>query len=73
MAVTLGMTAAHKVPVATLAIDGSTAAVAGVQEEVASLKPENIRQYAADRFPISATAAGYLELYQRVIDGEPLA
>ena len=42
-------------------------------EEVAALKSENIRQYAADRFPISATAAGYLELYQRVIDGEPLA
>lgn len=35
-------------------------------------RPEIVRQYAADSFPIAATAAGYLRLYERILDGETI-
>lgn len=45
---------------------------AAALEEVAALSPRLCREAAADRFSIQKTAQGYLELYQRVLDGESL-
>jgi len=39
---------------------------------VAGISPLHCRAFAADRFPIRATAMKYLELYARVLDGESL-
>lgn len=41
-------------------------------EAAAALSPRQCRESAADRFPISRTAKGYLELYARILDGEKL-
>jgi glycosyltransferase involved in cell wall biosynthesis len=39
---------------------------------VATILPQNCREFAADRFSIHRTATGYLELYDRILDGESL-
>jgi len=36
------------------------------------LQPRRIRESAADRFSIERTARGYLDLYKRLLDGDPL-
>lgn len=45
---------------------------AAAADEVAALSPRLCREAAADRFSIRKTAQGYLELYQRILDGESL-
>ncbi|MDX8432474.1 glycosyltransferase [Mesorhizobium sp. M4B.F.Ca.ET.215.01.1.1] len=39
---------------------------------IAALSPQRCRESAADRFPMSRTAKGYLDLYARILDGESL-
>ncbi|MCV3211772.1 glycosyltransferase [Mesorhizobium sp. YC-39] len=39
---------------------------------VTGLSPQNCRDQAAERFSIARTAKGYLDLYQRILDGETL-
>lgn len=39
---------------------------------IGSLDPARIRESAADRFSISRTADGYLDLYRRILDGEQI-
>ncbi|TIT28371.1 MAG: glycosyltransferase family 4 protein, partial [Mesorhizobium sp.] len=39
---------------------------------IAALSPQRCRESAADRFPMSRTAKGYVDLYTRILDGESL-
>lgn len=41
-------------------------------EETGAIAPARCRDYAADRFSMARTADGYLQLYQRILDGEAL-
>lgn len=41
-------------------------------DTLSTLDPQQIRESAADRFSIKRTAKGYLDLYQRVLDGDKL-
>jgi glycosyltransferase involved in cell wall biosynthesis len=45
---------------------------AAALDAVAGLSPQRCRDSAVDRFPITRTAKGYLDLYARVLDGETL-
>lgn len=42
------------------------------REAVSEISPVDCREFAADRFSIGRTATAYLELYQRILDGETL-
>ncbi|MEI8697941.1 MULTISPECIES: glycosyltransferase [unclassified Mesorhizobium] len=45
---------------------------AAALDAIAGLSPQRCRDSAVDRFPISRTAKGYLDLYARILDGETL-
>src|SRR5206468_698622 len=41
-------------------------------EAVGSINPRRCRDYAAENFPIEKSAAQYVELFHRILDGETL-
>lgn len=45
---------------------------AAALDDVSALAPARCREVAAERFSITRTAQGYLDLYDRILDGERL-